>query len=73
MTWSIIARDASGAFGMAVASRFFAVGPVYSIPHPAHHNGGALLGLGIGTCQVLHSCIQSNEYGYNVQSYDLVV
>ena len=26
MTWSIIARDASGAFGVAVASRFFAVG-----------------------------------------------
>jgi len=23
------------------------VAPVYSIPHPAHHNGGALLGLGI--------------------------
>jgi len=26
MTWSIIARDANGAFGVAVASRFFAVG-----------------------------------------------
>jgi len=26
MTWSIIARDASGAFGIAIASRFFAVG-----------------------------------------------
>ena len=26
MTWSIIARDASGALGVAVASRFFAVG-----------------------------------------------
>jgi uncharacterized Ntn-hydrolase superfamily protein len=26
MTWSIVARDASGAFGIAVASRFFAVG-----------------------------------------------
>ncbi|HJU24976.1 MAG TPA: DUF1028 domain-containing protein [Casimicrobiaceae bacterium] len=26
MTWSIVARDASGAFGVAVASRFFAVG-----------------------------------------------
>ena len=26
MTWSIIARDASGAFGVAIASRFFAVG-----------------------------------------------
>ena len=26
MTWSVVARDASGAFGVAVASRFFAVG-----------------------------------------------
>lgn len=26
MTWSIIARDASGAFGVAIASKFFAVG-----------------------------------------------
>ncbi len=26
MTWSLIARDAGGAFGVAVASRFFAVG-----------------------------------------------
>jgi uncharacterized Ntn-hydrolase superfamily protein len=26
MTWSIIARDVSGAFGIAIASRFFAVG-----------------------------------------------
>ena len=26
MTWSILARDADGTFGVAVASRFFAVG-----------------------------------------------
>jgi len=26
MTWSLVARDASGAFGVAVASKFFAVG-----------------------------------------------
>ena len=26
MTWSIVAREASGAFGIAIASRFFAVG-----------------------------------------------
>src|SRR3954467_8633016 len=31
MTWSIVARDASGAFGVAVASRFFAVGAL--CPH----------------------------------------
>jgi uncharacterized Ntn-hydrolase superfamily protein len=30
MTWSIIARDAYGAFGVAVASRFFAVGALCS-------------------------------------------
>jgi len=33
MTWSIVARDASGAFGVAVASRFFAVGAL--CPHAA--------------------------------------
>ena len=26
MTWSIVARDGGGAFGIAIASRFFAVG-----------------------------------------------
>jgi uncharacterized Ntn-hydrolase superfamily protein len=39
MTWSIIARDASGAFGVAVASRFFAVGAL--CPH-ARSGVGAL-------------------------------
>ncbi len=39
MTWSIIARDASGAFGVAVASRFFAVGAL--CPH-ARSGIGAL-------------------------------
>jgi len=33
MTWSLIARDANGAFGVAVASRFFAVGAL--CPHAA--------------------------------------
>jgi uncharacterized Ntn-hydrolase superfamily protein len=31
MTWSIIARDSSGAFGVAIATRFFAVGAL--CPH----------------------------------------
>src|SRR3982750_3912322 len=31
MTWSIIARDPSGAYGIAVASKFFAVGAI--CPH----------------------------------------
>ena len=33
MTWSLIARDTSGSFGVAVASRFFAVGAL--CPHAA--------------------------------------
>ncbi len=39
MTWSIVARDASGAFGVAVASRFLAVGAL--CPH-ARSGAGAL-------------------------------
>ena len=39
MTWSIVARDASGAFGVAIASRFFAVGAL--CPH-ARAGVGAL-------------------------------
>jgi uncharacterized Ntn-hydrolase superfamily protein len=39
MTWSIIARDDTGAFGVAVASRFFAVGAL--CPH-ARSGAGAL-------------------------------
>jgi uncharacterized Ntn-hydrolase superfamily protein len=39
VTWSILARDASGALGVAVASRFFAVGAV--CPH-ARAGVGAL-------------------------------
>jgi uncharacterized Ntn-hydrolase superfamily protein len=39
MTWSIIARDNStGQFGIAVATRFFAVGA--RVPHIAAHLGG---------------------------------
>ena len=39
MTWSIVARDNSGAFGVAIASRFFAVGAL--CPH-ARSGVGAL-------------------------------
>jgi uncharacterized Ntn-hydrolase superfamily protein len=39
MTWSIVARDSGGAFGVAVASRFFAVG--VHCPH-ARSGVGAL-------------------------------
>jgi hypothetical protein len=34
MTWSIVARDRTGAFGVAIASRFFAVGVL--CPHVRH-------------------------------------
>ncbi len=37
MTWSIVARDPSGAFGVAVASRFFAVGAL--CPAAKSHKG----------------------------------
>ena len=37
MTWSIVARDVSGAFGVAVASKFFAVGSL--CPHAQSHVG----------------------------------
>jgi len=37
MTWSIIARDANGAFGVAIATRFFAVGAL--CPHAASGAG----------------------------------
>lgn len=39
MTWSVVARDASGAFGVAVATKFFAVGAL--CPH-ARSAAGAL-------------------------------
>src|SRR5687767_3388102 len=39
MTWSIIARDETGAFGVAIATRFFAVGAL--CPH-AESGVGAL-------------------------------
>jgi len=39
MTWSIIARDGTERFGVAVASRFFAVGPMCA---PTRRGAGAL-------------------------------
>ncbi|MFN5350182.1 MAG: DUF1028 domain-containing protein [Polaromonas sp.] len=39
MTWSVVARDANGHFGVAVASKFFAVGAL--CPH-AQSGVGAL-------------------------------
>ena len=68
MTWSIVARDASGSLGVIVASRFFAVGAL--CPH-AHSGvgvlstqalvlalaGGVTLGVGYGLAlPVLRHC-----------------
>ena len=41
MTWSIVALDSNGAFGVAVASRFFAVGAL--CPKAASENTRAAL------------------------------
>jgi uncharacterized Ntn-hydrolase superfamily protein len=75
MTWSIIARDASGAFGIAIASRFFAVGVL--CPH-ARSGVGAIatqalvnplyaraaldaLGKGASPAQVLETITAADE------------
>ena len=44
MTWSIVARDpASGAFGIAITTKFFAVGAL--CPHAMSHVGALSTGL----------------------------
>lgn len=50
MTWSIVARDRSGAFGVAVASRFFAVGALcaYAQSHVGALATQALVNPGYG-------------------------
>jgi uncharacterized Ntn-hydrolase superfamily protein len=75
MTWSIIARDASGAFGIAIASRFFAVGAL--CPH-ARSGVGAVatqalvnpmyaraaldaLAQGLGPAQAIEQVIAADE------------
>jgi len=57
MTWSIVARDASGALGIAIASRFFAVGVL--CPH-------ARSGVGAVATQALVNP------GYGPQALDLL-
>jgi uncharacterized Ntn-hydrolase superfamily protein len=75
MTWSIIARDAAtGAFGVAVATKFFAVGAL--CPHASAHGalatqalvnptfgprGLRLLAEGIGAPHVVAALVESDE------------
>jgi uncharacterized Ntn-hydrolase superfamily protein len=75
MTWSIIARDpATGAFGVAVATKFFAVGSL--CPHASAHGalatqalinptygprGMRLLAEGIGAPHVVAALIEADE------------
>jgi uncharacterized Ntn-hydrolase superfamily protein len=75
MTWSIVARDRSGAFGVAIASRFFAVGAL--CPHVRSGVGaiatqalvnplyGAraleLMAQGVAAAEVVHALIAADE------------
>jgi uncharacterized Ntn-hydrolase superfamily protein len=75
MTWSIVARDRSGAFGVAIASRFFAVGVL--CPHARSGVGaiatqalvnplyGAraleLMAQGVATAEVVQTLIAADE------------
>jgi len=67
MTWSILARDEAGRFGVAIASRFFAVGALcmhtqrgvgaistQALMNPLYGPAGlALLGEGLGAAEVV--------------------
>jgi len=62
MTWSIVARDESGALGVAIASRFFAVGAL--CPYARSRVGAlatqALVNPGYGPAgldRVAHGCL----------------
>ncbi|HZZ93996.1 MAG TPA: DUF1028 domain-containing protein [Usitatibacter sp.] len=74
MTWSLVARDASGAFGVAVASRFFAVGALCPAIRSGHgalstqalinplfaHDGLALLGEGLSAQEVIDQLVAAD-------------
>ena len=74
MTWSILARDAQGQFGLAIASRFFAVGALclhsqrgvgalatQALMNPLYGPAGlALLGAGHSAAEALAELIASD-------------
>jgi uncharacterized Ntn-hydrolase superfamily protein len=75
MTWSIVARDSSGAFGVAVASRFFAVGSLcpairagvgalstQALMNPLYaHDGLALLSQGFTAADMVRALVEPDE------------
>ena len=85
MTWSILARDAQGHFGMAIASRFFAVGALclhsargvgmlatQALLNPLYGPAGlALLGTGHSAAEVLRQLI-ANDAGHEHRQVHLL-
>jgi len=85
MTWSILARDAQGHFGMAIASRFFAVGALclhsargvgmlatQALINPLYGPAGlALLGTGHSAAEVLTQLI-ANDAGHEHRQVHLL-
>lgn len=75
MTWSLIARDADGRFGMAIASRFFAVGALclharagvgalatQALLNPLYGQQGlGLLAAGRGAAEVVRSLTAADD------------
>ena len=75
MTWSIVARDSTGAFGIAIASRFFAVGALcphagsgvgalstQALMNPLYGARGlALMAQGMAALEVLQSLVGPDE------------
>ena len=75
MTWSIVARDPSGAFGVAVASKFFAVGALcpavragkgalstQALINPLYARDGlALLDAGMAAGDVVHRLTEADS------------
>ena len=75
MTWSIIARDARGAFGVAIATRFFAVGALcpyaesgvgalstQALVNPHYGRQGlALLHAGVAAPEVVKRLVEPDE------------
>ena len=85
MTWSIVARDADGALGVAVASRFFAVGVLcahartgagalatQALVNPGYGPAGLdLLTQGVSPARVVESLI-TNDPGRDARQVHLV-
>jgi uncharacterized Ntn-hydrolase superfamily protein len=85
MTWSIVARDPSGALGVVVASRFFAVGALCPYAHsgvgalstqallnPLYGPRGlALLSQGVKPADVLHSLL-ADDAGREHRQFHLI-